>query len=423
MSDQLTLDDELSNLVTFYELGSYICSELDLDVVLTRITEAVVNLMGAEASSIITVDEANNQLTFEAAFGQVASKLNRFTFPLDDHSVAGWVVRNGTSSIINNAQSDPNFNSKVDRDTKFVTHNILCVPMSVKGRIIGCIEVLNKRGGDFNPFLTLARPSGKTHALTPIEDFTELDTIRLSALASQAAVAIDNARQYKRVAEAMGELNSSYYQCLLFLSDTIDLRDSNTAGHCRRVVKYTRSLAEHLGISDAQELTDIEYGALLHDVGKLKIDDRVLRKPGPLNEEEWIIMRKHPQYGYDGLKDIPFLWRALPIVLYHHEHWNGGGYPYGYNGNGIPIEARIFAVCDAFDAITSERPYKLPMSYAQAVDYFQHERGRIYDPAVVDRFLALGEQHWAALHQEVRGSPPLSKLLAAPFVANSTATR
>ena len=395
MSTELTLDDELSSLATFYELGSYICSELNLDEVLTRISWAVVNLMQTEASSIITVDEANNQLTIEAAYGGAAARLSKFTFPRDEESVAGWVVLNGQPLIINNTSNNPHFSGNVDRDTHFVTRNMLCVPMSVKGKIIGCIEVLNKKAGAI------------TEAMA---DFNELDMVRLSAMASQAAVAIDNARQYQRVENAMDELNASYYQCLLFLSDTIDLRDSNTGGHCRRVVRYTRSLAEHLGISDPKQLTDIEYGALLHDVGKLKIEDRILRKPGPLDEEEWQIMRMHPQYGRDGLRQIKFLWRALPIVLYHHEHWDGSGYPEGLSGERIPIEARIFAVCDAFDAITSERPYKKAMSYTEVDDYFRRERGRIYDPQVVDTFLALGEAHWAQLQGEVGHTPSLSEL-------------
>ncbi len=403
MSTALTLDDELSNLATFYELGSYICSELNLDEVLTRISWAVVNLMQTEASSIITVDEANNQLTFEAAYGGAAARLSKFTFPRDEKSVAGWVVLNGQPCIINNTKTNPHFSGDVDRDTHFVTRNMLCVPMSVKGKIIGCIEVLNKKAGATSEAMV---------------DFNELDMVRLSAMASQAAVAIDNARQYQRVESAMSELNASYYQCLLFLSDTIDLRDSNTGGHCRRVVKYTRNLAEHLGISDPKQLTDIEYGALLHDVGKLKIEDRILHKPGPLDEEEWKIMRMHPQYGSDGLSQIKFLWRALPIVLYHHEHWDGSGYPEGRAGERIPIEARIFAVCDAFDAITSERAYKKAMSYAEAANYFQRERGRIYDPMVVDTFLALGEAHWGQLREAVGHSPSLNELFPGGFPLN-----
>ncbi len=407
MSTAQTLDDELSSLATFYELGSYICSELNLDEVLTRISWAVVNLMQTEASSIITVDEANNQLTFEAAYGVAASRLSKFTFPRNEKSVAGWVVMTGQPLIINNTHNSPHFSGNIDRDTHFVTRNILCVPMSVKGKIIGCIEVLNKKAG--------------TISEVPA-DFNDLDMVRLSAMSSQAAVAIDNARQYQRVESAMSELNASYYQCLLFLSDTIDLRDSNTGGHCRRVVKYTRNLAEHLGISDPKELTDIEYGALLHDVGKLKIEDRILRKPGPLDEDEWKIMRMHPQYGSDGLSQIKFLWRALPIVLYHHEHWDGSGYPEGRVGEDIPIEARIFAVCDAFDAITSVRPYKEAMSYTEAREYFLRERGRIYDPKVVDAFLALGESHWVKLLAEVGHSPSLNELFPGGFPPNPNGT-
>jgi HD-GYP domain-containing protein (c-di-GMP phosphodiesterase class II) len=145
---------------------------------------------------------------------------------------------------------------------------------------------------------------------------------------------------------------------------------------------------------------------LLHDVGKIGVADAILRKPGPLDADEWREMRAHPELGYKMLKDIEFLKSALPIVRYHHERYNGTGYPYGLEGKEIPLEARIFAVADAFDAITSERPYKQARTYEQACAVLQSDSGKYFDPEVVAAFLKVPREEWVQiLRQLTEGKP------------------
>jgi HD-GYP domain-containing protein (c-di-GMP phosphodiesterase class II) len=166
----------------------------------------------------------------------------------------------------------------------------------------------------------------------------------------------------------------------------LDLRDKETEGHSKRVTELTVRLARAIGI-DGDELTHLRRGALLHDVGKLGIPDAILLKPGKLTDEEWVIMRRHPQYACDMLAPIAYLRPALDIPRCHHEKWDGSGYPRGLKGEEIPLSARLFAVVDVWDALRSDRPYRSGWPSEQVIAYIQEGRGTHFDPQVVDLFL------------------------------------
>ena len=168
----------------------------------------------------------------------------------------------------------------------------------------------------------------------------------------------------------------------------LDLRDRETEGHTQRVTEMTLRLARELGCTD-EELVHIRRGALLHDMGKMGIPDEILQKPGPLTNEEWIIMRRHPLYAYQMLAPIHYLNQSLIIPYCHHERWNGSGYPQGLKGEEIPLFARLFAVVDVWDALSSDRPYRKRMPPQEVADYLQEEAGRLFDPYIVEKFLAL----------------------------------
>jgi|Deesub1362B_J571_1020462.scaffolds.fasta_scaffold01078_5 response regulator RpfG family c-di-GMP phosphodiesterase len=185
---------------------------------------------------------------------------------------------------------------------------------------------------------------------------------------------------------AFDEIERTYQQTLEALVSALDMRESSTAGHSKRAVEYTRILAREMGIRGNQ-LVQITRGALLHDVGKIGISDTILLKPAPLSEEEWKIMRQHPIMGYQMLRDIEFLRPSLDVVLYHHERYDGSGYPFGLKGEEIPIGARIFAVVDAFDAMTSKRLYREPMDFQEAVEVLKKQAGAQFDPKIVEVFL------------------------------------
>lgn len=203
-------------------------------------------------------------------------------------------------------------------------------------------------------------------------------------------------RDYQRglerlVEERTSELMATYQQTLRALASALDTRDSETQEHAERVVHYSVAIARELGIHGAT-LRDIEWGAILHDVGKIGVPDVILWKPDKLTEEEWQVMRIHPEIGYRMLKGIPFLQGALPVVRHHHEHWDGSGYPNGLREEDIPVGARIFALADAFDAITSQRPYKPPLTPELAREEILRSANTHFDPRAVQAFMRAFER-------------------------------
>ncbi|HWA93893.1 MAG TPA: HD domain-containing phosphohydrolase [Terracidiphilus sp.] len=200
--------------------------------------------------------------------------------------------------------------------------------------------------------------------------------------------------------QAMEDLEHSYDVTLEALGDALDLKDSETEGHSKRVTAYTIALARAMGISPA-EIKVIARGAFLHDIGKMAIPDEILRKPGKLSSEEEQVMREHCSRGYQMLRKIPFLAEAAEIVYSHQEHFDGTGYPKGLRGTNIPIGARIFAIADALDAITSDRPYRKAQSYDVARDEIFRCAGTQFDPAIVEIFLKIPNELWQELRNEI----------------------
>ena len=198
---------------------------------------------------------------------------------------------------------------------------------------------------------------------------------------------------------ALRQTERSYEDTLEALGAAIDLRDSPTAGHSRRVFLYSMELAKPIGHLDHQ-LRSIAMGAWLHDIGKLAIPDRVLLKPGPLTDAEWQIMRRHARLGYELVKSISFLAGASEIVLTHHERFDGSGYPQGLRGEEIPFGARIFAVADTLDAMTSDRPYRAALPLQAARDVIERGSGTLFDPLVAAAFLRVPNETWAIIARE-----------------------
>lgn len=194
--------------------------------------------------------------------------------------------------------------------------------------------------------------------------------------------------QTEELAQALNASAAAYRQTLEALGSALDTRDVGTQAHSRRVVGYARLLAHAVGIQEPL-LTDIERGVLLHDIGKIGIPDSILLKPGPLSPDEWKIMRTHAELGGQLLSRIEFLKGAVPVVLHHHERWDGGGYPVGLKGEEIPLGARIFAIVDAFDAMTVDRPYSRAISAEAAREEIRRCAGTHFDPRLVEIFLGL----------------------------------
>lgn len=198
-------------------------------------------------------------------------------------------------------------------------------------------------------------------------------------------------RQQDEIQRAHNELQDAYEETLKGWVRALDARDTETELHSRRVTLLTKSVAGQAGIAD-QDLEDVRRGALLHDIGKIAVPDHILRKPGPLTDAEWVIMRTHPKAAYDILKPIKHLANSLDIPYCHHERWDGAGYPRGLKGDAIPLSARIFAVIDVWDALLSDRPYRKAWEREKVIEHIQENSGTHFDPVLADLFLKMMSQ-------------------------------
>lgn len=198
---------------------------------------------------------------------------------------------------------------------------------------------------------------------------------------------------------ALNSLEGAYRSTLKALTAALETRDSETHGHSERVVTYSLRLGREYGLS-SEEMKSLEFGSLLHDIGKIGVPDSILRKPAKLTEEEWVRMREHPLHGQQILRGIEFLQGAARVVAQHHEKWDGTGYPLGLRGEEIDINARIFAVADAFDAITSDRVYRRGKPYEAAAQELDDWAGRQFDPKVVEAFHRVPKEDWEELHRQ-----------------------
>ena len=206
---------------------------------------------------------------------------------------------------------------------------------------------------------------------------------------------------YKELKTAFEQIRATYDTTLEALMEALDTRDTETQGHSRRVSEFTVAVAKRLGVHEP-ELTQMKWGALLHDVGKIGVPDAILRKPGPLTPEEWVEMRKHPELGRRILSGVRFLEGAVPIVYCHQERYDGTGYPRGLKGDQIPLGARIFAAVDTLDAMTMNRPYRKALPYDQAREEVIKFGGVQFDPKVVEAFLQVPEPEWEGIRKQIK---------------------
>jgi HD-GYP domain-containing protein (c-di-GMP phosphodiesterase class II) len=210
----------------------------------------------------------------------------------------------------------------------------------------------------------------------------------LEALSDQAAIAIDNAQTYNNLQRTNNELVMAYDATIAGWSHAMDLRDKETEWHTQRVTDLTLKLAERMGIG-ASELVHIRRGALLHDIGKLGVPDSILLKPGTLTGDEWEIMKRHPTLAREMLSPIVYLRYSIDIPYYHHEKWDGSGYPQGIKGEQIPLAARLFSIVDVWDALTSHRPYRPAWTVEETLRYIREQSGKHFDPRIVETFMGM----------------------------------
>jgi len=341
----------LSTATLLYELSSNILQAEELTAAAATIADTAYKLGGADAAGIVlytTRNEIEAQVEIDASGRQPGS---RHPFSLITQTMQ-------TGQVI--------FLSKGERAT-------ICLPLQTPHRQYGGMWLEIR------------------------EDFWHKEGYadNLQTLANQAALALERGilleetrEQRERIKAAFNELEITYDQTLIALTSALDARDRETEGHSVRVSKLTTVLGRRMELSGKQ-LKLLERGALLHDIGKIGISDTILLKPGPLDEGEWQLMRQHPDIGARIIEGVPFLQEALPVIRYHQERWDGSGYPIGLKAMEIPLQARIFAVADVFDALTSHRPYRKRQTAQDALEYLRAQAGLQFDPEVVAALIDL----------------------------------
>lgn len=347
--------DQLEELMQF---SAILNSTLDTHRVRELAMKATCKVLRCEGATLYLIDEEKQELCFETIVGAIsAEQMKEIRLPLNDQSVAGIVALSRDGVIINDIESDKRHNKRIDRRNKFLTRNMLCVPLESKGKVIGVLQAINKTRGDWDT-----------------KEKRLLDT-----LAHQVAIAVENSLLYQK-------LKNQFYETVFAMANAVDAKDRYTGGHTKRVAYFSEMIAKYMGLSRDQ-VEEVRLTAILHDIGKIGIDDKVLKKEAPLDKTEWEHMKLHPELGYKILAGIPSMKKISEGMRYHHERPDGYGYPKGLKGEEIPLIARIISVADTFDAMTSNRPYRKGMEYEVAFAEIVQQRGKQFDEKVVDAFV------------------------------------
>ncbi len=359
-------EKQVARLNALREIDRMITGNLDLHNNLAFLLNQVINYLKVDAADILLVVEGSTFLEYGRGIG-FKQPLERESLVSVKQGPAEWVMLNGESIIIRDIHLAPLWKPYFDQLPWEKTVFYYAVPLKTKGQVLGVLELFNR-----SPLIVN-------------EDWEGF----LYDLAQQTAIAVENAQLINKLQRANRDILFAYDKTIAGWAKALEMRDQETGGHSVTVMELTMKLVQMMGIRRAEDLIHIRRGALLHDIGKMGIPDSILLKPGKLNEEEWAEMRKHPQYAYDLLYPIEFLRPALDIPLYHHERWDGSGYPKGLKQQEIPLAARIFAVIDVFHALISDRPYSKAWKVEEALKYITEQKGKLFDPEVVNQFIRL----------------------------------
>ncbi len=357
-------NSQLKRIAALRAIDLAISSSLDLHLALSVVLSQVTAQLVVDAADILLLNQ-QNLLEFTAGVGFRTEALVHTHLQLGE-GYAGMAALQQKMTHVADLQHgktgflvSPHFNQEGFR-------SYYGVPLVAKGRIRGVLEVFHRS------------------PLEPDSDWLEF----LETLAGEAAIAVENAVLLKELQRTNFELTLAYNTTIEGWSRALDLRDRDTEGHTQRVTDGAIKLARRLGFTDA-DLIHVRRGAILHDIGKMAIPDSILLKPGPLTTDEWEIIRQHPRYAYELLSPIPYLGPALDIPHYHHERWDGNGYPHKLKENQIPLPARLFAIVDVYDALTSHRPYRPAWKPDDAMAYVNSQKGKHFDPQLTSEFVSM----------------------------------
>jgi HD-GYP domain-containing protein (c-di-GMP phosphodiesterase class II) len=368
-----TMRFNLNRLDALRSIEKAITTSLDLQLTLDILLSEVTTKMALDAASVLLLNKQTKILEYAVSKG-FSSKALKYTKLKIGESNAGIAAMERRIVTIPNLKGEPDsfIKSELFMKEDFVAY--VAVPLIVKNEVKGVLELFHRTSLSTEPGWL---------------EFVE-------SVANQAAIAIDNATLFDGLRRSNAELTRAYDTTIDGWSRFMDLRDKETEGHSQQVAELTLSIANEVGVK-GEELVHIRRGALLHDLGKIGIRDSILLKPGKLTEEEWEVMKNHPVIAYEILYPIEYLRPALHIPYYHHERWNGSGYPKGLKGEEIPLAARIFAVVDVWDALNSDRPYRPAWPKEKVRNYIKSQSGTHFDPKIVDVFLKMKGAKWMGL--------------------------
>lgn len=354
---------QLFQLDTLHHIDNLITANLSLSDLLTGVLSEVRMALRANAAAIYIFDSP--------------TKMKRIAWSADEIGVDGDTIllttrhlptlEYGEQILLNGKDGyDEAYSMILQRIQQYGFCAYGAEPLSTRGQIKGILEVYFRSPQEFN------------------DDWKTL----LTRVSAQVTVAVEKSQMFKHLEQAYADLNQAYDETLEGWAAALDLREKETANHSQKVVEMTIRLAHAAGIR-ADDLIHVRRGAFLHDIGKIAVPDSILLKPGPLSEDEWVIMRQHPVYAYQMLSKINYLKPAIEIPYCHHEKWDGSGYPQGLAGDAIPLAARVFAVVDVWQALTSDRVYRRAWPESNARKYIIDHSGTQFDPKVVEAFLKL----------------------------------
>lgn len=356
---------QLEFLTALRVIDQTIASTFDLHFSLNILLANTISLLSIDAACVFLLNPKQNILEYTAGIGFITDIIKAARIKLGEGLVGRAALERRLVQYPEpGVEMQDLWLAAALKGENFLSY--YGVPLIAKGKVIGVL--------------------GLFHRSLKERDQEWMDF--LNTLAGQAAIAIDNAQLFDRLQRSNLELSQAYDATIEGWSRALDLRDRETEGHTLRVVELTLNLARRMGLSDGQ-LIQVHRGALLHDIGKLGVPDGILLKSGPLTDEEWALMRKHPLFAFEMLSPIKYLADAVDIPYCHHEKWDGTGYPRGLKREQIPLTARIFAVVDVFDALTSDRPYRRAWSREQTMSYIKSLDGIQFDPRVVQAFLEM----------------------------------
>ena len=358
----------LKNLQALRAIDTAITSNHDLGKTLDLLLDKIIEQLDVDAAVFLLLDEASQELYFAASYG-INIEPFRYKKVRLGEGVAGRAAQQKEIIYIRDLDTDQQAVPLrlIAGQQNFVSY--YAIPLIVQGEVKGVLEIFKRAYFDSN------------------KEWLNF----LEALAGQAAIAIESTTLFENLQRSNDELSKAYESTIEGWSHALDLRDKETEGHTRRVTELTEELAKAFGFK-GDDLVHIRRGSLLHDIGKMGVPDRILLKETALEPEEWEQMKQHPAYALEMLKSIQYLHQALDIPHYHHERWDGSGYPHGLKGEAIPLTARIFAIVDVWDAITSDRPYRAAWSPEKALAHIKAESGKHFDPHVVEMFTYLIEK-------------------------------